>query len=175
MKTLVIASQNPVKKQAALLGFKRMFPGESFQVQAVDVPSGVSEQPCSNAETLHGAENRARLARSVFPQADYWVGIEGGVEEQDEGLAAFAWVVVLSGELQGQSRTGTFFLPRIVAELVRKGEELGRADDLVFGDSNSKQKNGAVGLLTNNVIDRAGLYTEAVILALIPFKNPQYY
>jgi non-canonical (house-cleaning) NTP pyrophosphatase len=29
--------------------------------------------------------------------------------------------------------------------------------------------------LTNNVIDRAGLYTEAVILALIPFKNPQFY
>jgi len=175
MKTIVIASQNPVKKQAALHGFKRMFPAEGFQVQAADVPSSVSEQPRSNSETLRGAENRAHKARVVFPQADYWIGIEGGVEEQDEGLTAFAWVVVLSGEMQGQSRTGTFFLPRVVAELVHEGEELGRADDLVFGDSNSKQKNGAVGLLTNNVIDRAGFYTEAVILALIPFKNPQFY
>jgi inosine/xanthosine triphosphatase len=175
MKTIVIASQNPVKKQAALHGFKRMFPGEGFQIKDVTVPSGVSEQPCSNSETLRGAANRAHKARAVFPQADYWIGIEGGVEEQDEGLTAFAWVVVLSGELQGQSRTGTFFLPRVVAELVHNGEELGRADDLVFGDSNSKQKNGAVGLLTNNVIDRASLYTEAVILALIPFKNPQFY
>jgi inosine/xanthosine triphosphatase len=175
MKTVVVASQNPVKKQAALDGFLRMFPGESFQVQAVDVPSGVSDQPCSNPETLRGAENRALLARAALPQADFWIGIEGGVEKQDEGLAAFAWVVILSKVQQGQSRTGTFFLPRAVADLVHQGQELGRADDLVFGDTNSKQKNGAVGLLTNNVIDRAGLYTEAVILALIPFKNPQFY
>jgi non-canonical (house-cleaning) NTP pyrophosphatase len=53
--------------------------------------------------------------------------------------------------------------------------ELGHADDLVFNKSNSKQENGAVGILTENVIDRAEFYKQAVILALIPFKNPTLY
>jgi non-canonical (house-cleaning) NTP pyrophosphatase len=58
---------------------------------------------------------------------------------------------------------------------VRQGMELGDADDAVFGRSNSKQANGAVGILTGNVIDRAELYEQAVVLALIPFKNPELY
>ena len=41
--------------------------------------------------------------------------------------------------LAGKSRTATFFLPEEVAELVRQGQELGSADDIVFNVSNSKQ------------------------------------
>ncbi len=46
---------------------------------------------------------------------------------------------------------------------------------MVFGRTNSKQGNGAVGLLTGDVIDRAAYYVHAVILALIPFRNPELY
>ena len=89
--------------------------------------------------------------------------------------SAFAWIVVRSQEMIGKGRTGTFFLPPAVVELIRQGKELGEADDIVFGRSNSKQDNGAVGLLTDNVIDRAQLYEHAMILALIPFKNETLY
>ena len=38
--------------------------------------------------------------------------------------------------------------------------------------NDSKKKNGAVGILTNNLIDRTKYYEEAVVLSLIPFiKN----
>ncbi len=186
-KNVIVASQNPVKFQAAREGFARMFPGESFTFQAVTAASEVSEQPFSSMETLRGAYNRARNARRFSPNADYWIGIEGGVEETPEGalgvenhesahsLAAFAWVVVLTGDQAGKGRTGLLFLPPLVAELVHQGKELGEADDIVFGRTNSKQENGAVGLLTNNVIDRAAFYEQAVILALIPFRNPALY
>ena len=50
--------------------------------------------------------------------------------------------------------------------------ELGHADDQVFKRDNSKQANGAIGILTNNVIDREAYYIHAVIMALVPFKNP---
>jgi non-canonical (house-cleaning) NTP pyrophosphatase len=53
--------------------------------------------------------------------------------------------------------------------------ELGDADDLVFGRQNSKQKSGAVGLLTHNRVTRRTLYEQAVVLALIPFINPDLY
>jgi non-canonical (house-cleaning) NTP pyrophosphatase len=41
--------------------------------------------------------------------------------------------------------------------LVESGKELGDADDIVFGKSNSKQQNGAVGILTHDIITRTAL------------------
>jgi inosine/xanthosine triphosphatase len=175
MKTVVIASQNPVKVQAVGTGFERMFPGEEFFLQSVTVPSGVRDQPATSHEALQGALNRARGAAGALPEADYWVGVEGGIEDQEGGMAAFAWIVVQSRQGVGKGRTGTFYLPQSVADLVRQGKELGEADDIVFGKTNSKQENGAIGILTGDVIDRARLYEQAVILALIPFKNPGLY
>lgn len=175
MLTVVVNSTNPVKVQSTLEGFRRMFPGEEIRVDIVSTHSGVSHQPTSNAETLLGAANRAKNAARVNPAADYWVGIEGGVEEQDGDLAAFAWIVIQSQNRIGKSRTGTFFLPSAVADLVRAGIELGEADDIVFQRANSKQENGAIGLLTGDVIDRRQLYEHAIVMALIAFKNPSLY
>jgi inosine/xanthosine triphosphatase len=152
-----------------------MFPGDEFSIQTVTVPSGVKDQPSSSGEALRGARNRADNARQLHPQGDYWVGIEGGIEEVDSEMAGFAWIVVYSASRCGKARTGTFFLPERVAELVRQGIELGAADDLVFNRSNSKQENGAIGILTGNILDRTQLYEHAVILALVPFKNPELY
>jgi len=176
MKTIILASHNPVKAQAALAGFQRMFPGEQFVLKMEAVDSGVGSQPLSSEETLDGARQRAWAALQAQPEADFSVGIEGGVEPHGAELCAFAWVVVLSpAGVQGKGRTGTFFLPPAVAELIHQGKELGEADDIVFAQTNSKQKNGAIGILTGDVIDRAALYEPAVIMALLPFKNPDLY
>lgn len=175
MKTIVVASNNPVKVQAALNGFKSIFPEEIFRITPVSVPSNVAEQPFSSDETLLGAWHRSTNASTMIPEADYWIGIEGGVEENDGELAAFAWVVIQSANRTGKSRTGTFFLPPEVAYWVRQGKELGVADDLVFNRSNSKQENGAVGILTADALNRVQLYEVGVMLALIPFKNPDLY
>jgi inosine/xanthosine triphosphatase len=175
MKTIVVASHNPVKARAALDGFRRMFPGETFAVEAVSVSSGVKDQPLSDAETLRGARTRAERAREAVPAADYWVGIEGGIEEAVEGMAAFAWIVVLADGREGRGRSGTFFLPGPVVRLVRQGTELGDANDLVFGRQNSKQDEGAIGLLTAGVVNRTQLYEHAMIMALLPLRNPDLY
>lgn len=171
MSVVVVASLNPVKIACVRAGFARMFPDETFAVNGVSVPSGVSHQPMGDAETLHGAESRARNARTNVHAADYWVGIEGGCEERDGVMHAFAWVVVLSSAREGRSRTASFELPPAIADLVREGVELGLADDQVFGRTNSKEHNGAVGLLTADRVDRVALYEPAVVLALIPFRN----
>lgn len=172
MKHVIIASLNPVKIAAARLGFEALFPAEHFIFEGVSVPSFVSDQPQSDAETLQGAHNRASNARQHRPNADYWVGIEGGISDLGEMMQAFAWVVVLDAQRSGRGKTGTFQLPQEVARLVREGRELGEADDIVFGQANSKQQNGAIGLLTGDVLTRTTFYQQAVIMALIPFKNP---
>ena len=173
MTTIIVASANPVKIRAALGGFQRVWPDQPFSAEGVSIPSGVSDQPMGDDETLRGAYQRANGAREARPEAAYWVGIEGGCAEGAGGMETFAWVVVLGRETSGRSRTGMFMLPEEVAELVRGGMELGHADDAVFGRSNSKQEDGSVGLMTGGVIDRAAYYEHAVVLALIPFRQPQ--
>jgi inosine/xanthosine triphosphatase len=170
---LVVASTNPVKIGAALAGFGRMFPDHVYTANGVSARSGVSDQPMSDRETLQGALNRVEDARRLAPDADYWIGLEGGVERVGAALEAFAWIVVSDGHTIGRARTASYFLPDETARLIAQGMELGDADDLVFGRANSKQQNGSVGLLTGDVIDRTMYYEHAVILALIPFKNPQ--
>lgn len=175
MPNVIVASKNPVKIRAVQVGFERMFPDWNCEFHTVSVDSGVSNQPNTDEVTLRGACNRAEAAMIAAPKADFWVGVEGGVEDLGAEMTAFAWIVVRSRQVIGKGRTGAFFLPEVVSKLIRQGLELGEADDLVFGRSNSKQDNGAIGLLTGNIIDRAQLYEQAVVLALVPFKNPELY
>lgn len=172
---VIIASRNPVKIEAVKKAFTVMFPQEEFTFEGISVTSGVQDQPMNNIETFEGASNRAANAKAKFPEAHYWIGIEGGVEKNENELVAFAWIVIESHNKSGKARTGTFYLPKAIKQLIDEGKELGEADDLLFDQTNSKQKNGAVGILTGNAIDRTSLYSHAVILALIPFKNPDYY
>ena len=172
---VIVASLNRVKADAVLSGFFRLFPNQHWEIEQIPVDSGVDDQPLSDAVARQGAENRAKRAREAVPQADYWVGVEGGCDYQGDDMISFAWVVVLSKDHLASSRTAQFRLPRAVQRLVEAGMELGDADDLVFGKDNSKQKSGAVGLLTGDVITRKALYEQAVILALIPFFKPALY
>ena len=71
------------------------------------------------------ADSGAAAAEELRPESDYWVGIEGGIEDglgDDIGaMTAFAWVVVRSIFGCGRARSGTFVLPDEVASLVREG------------------------------------------------------
>ncbi len=176
MKTIVVASRNPVKINATLTGFKTMFPTEEFDISGVEVGSEVRDQPFGDIETLQGAENRVKNARLARPEADFWVGIEGGVEQQSNELACYAWVVIQSKDNQaGRGKTGIFYLPPQMAKLIAEGKELGEAHDIIFNTKNSKQAGGTVGTLTGGIIDRTTYYVEPIIYALIPFKNPELF
>jgi inosine/xanthosine triphosphatase len=176
MKKIIVASKNPIKIQATFAGFQKMFPDEEFAIEGVSVESEVKDQPDTDEETYLGAFNRATNASKFVPNADYWVGLEGGIEVRGDEMAASAWMVIRAqnGKI-GKGRTGLLFLPPRVAELIHEGKELGEAADIVFGKTNSKQANGAVGLLTHDLIPRADYYERAIIFALIPFRNQELY
>ncbi|MBI9044403.1 MAG: inosine/xanthosine triphosphatase [Anaerolineaceae bacterium] len=169
---IIIASENPVKLNAAKNGFIRVFPNNSLVFHRFSVPSGVSDQPFSDEETFQGALNRAEHAKEVMGDADYWVGIEGGIEVEDGQVFSFAWIVVVSNLSMGKSRTANFQLPTGHLSYLNQGMELGKVNDLIFDCQNSKEKNGAVGLLTENVLTRVDLLEQSVILALTPFLKP---
>ena len=171
---VIVASQNPVKIEAVKMAFAKMFPEQFFDFQGISVPSDVSPQPLGEKETLVGAQNRVKNL-SKISSADFLVGIEGGSKHVGGGMETFAWIVIKSQEKISNGRTASFFLPKKIVELINQGMELGQADDIVFNRHNSKQSNGAVGILTYDIITRTTYYEQAVIMALIPFKNPTLY
>jgi inosine/xanthosine triphosphatase len=169
---IVVASRNPVKIDAVKQAFSSQFPWASLKLSPVDVDSGVSEQPDSDQETRRGARNRVAAAKNAQADADFWVGMEGGIETIDDKLVAFAWMAIRgrNGEI-GEARTVTLPLPPAVKELVDKGLELGEANDRVFATTNSKQRGGAFGLLTDGRYTREFIYNQTLTMALIPFVN----
>ncbi|QGI96430.1 hypothetical protein CEK26_009499 [Fusarium fujikuroi] len=159
------------KIKATRDGFTQML-SDSYDFQGISVDSSVPDQPFSDEETLRGATNRAQNAQAARSEADFWVGIEGGVETHNGSICSFAWIVIIGKDGKvGKARTSAYFLPEKTCQLLKEGVELGHADDMVFGQTDSKNKQGSVGLLTGGVVDRAAYYTQAVILALIPFRN----
>lgn len=102
-KKIIIASRNPVKISAVKIGFTKMFKQETFDFEGVSVPSGVQDQPMDDSTTLTGALNRANNAMAKIQYADYWVGIEGGIEKTGEKeMQAFAWIVIKSKQHIGK-------------------------------------------------------------------------
>lgn len=169
---VVVTSHNPVKIEAVREAFKSQFPKHEIELIPLAVESGVSDQPMTDEETRQGARNRVENAKSKCPDADYWVGLEGGLDIFDDHLMAFAWMVIASGEnLISETRSATLPLPPDIQALVLGGMELGEANDRVFSTLNSKQGGGAFGLLTNGLMTRESIYTQTLILALIPFVH----
>jgi len=169
---VIVTSHNPVKIGAVREAFLSRFPIDEIQLIPVDVKSGVPDQPMSDQVTRQGARNRVNHAKTKYPDVEYWVGLEGGLDFFDGQLMAFAWMVIAGGDDRiSETRSVTLPLPPRVQELVTGGLELGEANDLVFSTMNSKQGGGAYGLLTDGLMTRESVYTQTLILALIPFVH----
>jgi inosine/xanthosine triphosphatase len=170
-----VGSHNPVKIECVAEAAAEFWPEAKAVGASTD--SRVSAQPLSDAEMFTGARNRALQALEKTAGADYGVGLEGGVLDGAGGMWAYAWVVVVdrAGRV-GAGQTGRFKLPEGVAHLIRvRGLELGEADDAFFGRVNSKQREGAIGILSDGRLTRSGLYRQGVVFALLPFLHPEFY
>ncbi len=167
-KTVIVTSLNPAKVNAVQSAFEEAFSEQEFEFVGVSVSSDVPDQPMSNEQTKAGALNRVRNAKAQH-QGDYFVGVEAGIE----GSQTFAWMIIETDTVRGESRSASLSLPKAVLEMVEQGKELGHAMDAHYSTDNIKQKGGAIGLLTQMKLTRSSVYHQALILALIPFLNPQ--
>lgn len=176
---VVVGSTNPVKVAAAEAVLRRIYgPGPSIDAQVVD--SGVDPQPWGADEAARGAINRARAAlASIMPRpevARLGIGFEGGLIEVQGRVFTCAWCAVArhDGAL-GIAGGESVLLPPQVAAAVRAGEELGPAMDALTGRHNTKQDEGAIGILTDRRISRQAAYEHLLTLALARMLTPAYY
>lgn len=164
---IAVGSLNPVKVTAVHTITRRVWP--DCVVEGVSVPSRVSNMPMSDEACIEGARNRAVAAREAL-DADFGFGLEGGVHPWAEGLLLVGWVVCVNRD--GRSHvggSGRLPLPKHIGDRVLAGEELGHVIDDLWHDHNSKQKGGAVGALTHNLMTRTDAFVLGVGYALGPF------
>ncbi|MEZ9594924.1 inosine/xanthosine triphosphatase [Shewanella sp. 10N.261.52.F9] len=172
--SIVVGSKNPVKVGAAQSAFERLFPDNLIECQVIDAPSGVADQPMTDAETKLGAINRVKYCQSEY-QADYFIAMEGGVDLFDHGPATFAYIAIAHQSQVSVGRGAQLPLPMQVYQALTQGQELGHVMDHMFNTVNIKQKGGAIALLTNGNETRQSNYTQAIILAMAPLLHPNLY
>ena len=169
---VVVGSTNPVKVGAVLRAFKVVWPEESWEVTGVEVDSGVSDQPMSDTETIAGARNRAMEALRIR-EADFTVGLEGGLQEFEGKWFDSAWIIVRDKNgKEGVGSTIRIEMPKAMMDMINAGKELGDVDDFFFKDTNTKRGVGHFGLMTKGALTREGGYTDAVFVALASFMHP---
>lgn len=166
---VAIGSTSESKVRATRAVCARAFP--DAEVVVLDVPSGVAAQPTSDEETIRGALQRAGEARRTT-DADFGVGIEGGVHEDRWGVWMCAWAAVVDRQgREGLSCGVRFRLPPWMAARALAGEELGAIVDAHLQHHNAHEEFGAIGLLTKGLVDRQAALEQAVAAALIPFLD----
>ncbi len=170
---ILVGSQNPVKIQSVKNAFSNYF--ENIIVEPFNVDSNVPEQPVNN-DTFIGAKNRVNELKKIDKNknlnADFFVGIEGGIMEIYSTWFAFGCMCISDKKNKfGFGTSPLFELPdKIIRELLN-GKELGIVMDEMTGENNTKHKEGAIGYFTNGVMNRTQLYIPGLITALIPFLH----
>lgn len=170
MYHVVAATTNPAKIRAITLAFNDVFGADACHIEGINVDSGVSLQPIGSDETRTGARQRVAAARQIKPEADFWVGVEAGIEDN----MTFAWIVVEHLQQRGESRSASLMLPQIILQGINQGRELGDEMALLTGNAEVKRQGGAIGVFTDGKLSRTSVYHQALVLALVPFHNPVY-
>ena len=163
---IIIGSKNPAKITAV----KNSFSHEGEFV-SLDIPSGVSEQPFSDEETIKGAINRAAAALKQG-SGDIGIGLEGGVQETSYGLLICNWGALVTNEsgpfIAGGARIP---LPEEIAVRLRAGEELGPVMEDYAKNKNVRKQEGAVGIFTNGMVNRSEMFTHVMNLLVGQYKR----
>jgi len=174
---ILIGSQNPVKIEAVKDAFTLFY--KEIEVIGISVNSNVPAQPVNN-QTFEGAKNRALELQKINSkkdlQANFFIGIEGGIQENYGRWFAFGAVCIINNKEKISYGTSAHFeLPELITKRLLNGEELGFVMDEIMQEENTKQKGGAISFFTNGKMSRKDLYVPGVISALVPFLHEQLF
>jgi inosine/xanthosine triphosphatase len=149
------------------------------KVTGIEVARKVSAQPIEE-ETFEGAKNRAlelkKLSKEENLEADFFVGIEGGITKLYSKWFALGVACVIDNQGRiGYGVSPCFELPESIVEQLLSGSELGEVVEKISGKNNIRQKEGAIGFLSKGIMDRKTHYVHSLIAALVPFLNKDSY
>ena len=171
---IAVGSTNPTKLKPVRLVFKKHF--KNVKVVGVSVKSGVADQPTSDDEMYRGALARAKNALKATKNADYGVGIEGGIHKYSYGWFERSLIVIVNqkGNI-GVGASGGLALPNSVISRIQKGKTLEQAVDELFGTKQIGKGIGMFGIFTKGVVTRTSGVAHGVAFALARFLHEGLY
>ncbi len=171
---IAVGSTNPTKITPVKTIFSKHF--KDVTVAGVTVSSGVSDQPMNIDEMYQGAFNRAKNALKKVKDAQFGVGIEGGLQEYKHGWFEHSLVVIVdrTGSV-GVGASGGLVLPPIVIDKIKNGKNLEQAVDELFGTKKIGEGIGMFGIMTKGVVTRATGVEHGVAFALARFLHKDLY
>lgn len=162
-----IASKNPAKINAVSSVLKNL--EWTVDLSAVDAESDVSAQPFSQQETRQGAVNRAKAALGDF---EFAIGLEGGVYEMDGTLYLCNWGALATQDGRLYTAAGAQIpLPEEIAAELNNGKELGPVMDDFANESGIRQHKGAIGILTDGLVNRGEMFGHVVKLLIGQYQR----
>lgn len=173
-----IGTKNPAKVDAVKETISDYNFFATAKVVAVDVDSGISEQPLTLEETVQGAVNRATNA---LQNCDFGIGLESGmfkVPMTKSGYTDICVCAIFDGERYHLGMSSAFEYPIKLTELVLKeginiseaAKRMQLTDHPYVGHAQ-----GMIGILTRGRLDRKAYTKQTVITALIHLENPELY
>jgi inosine/xanthosine triphosphatase len=170
--------------EAATLFKGLLAPEMTLEILGYEVESGVGHTPSSREELMRGARQRAEALverlRAKGARADYFVGLEGGLdvalENGNRCVLLESWAYVTDGRRGHFGCSGSIELPEALAEdVLTNGTELSEAIDRFAGAVGIRDAQGAWGVLSGNLISRQEAFRVAVVAAFAPFYNARMY
>ena len=173
MVKVLVGSKNPVKIESVKEAFSHYF--KDLEVVGISVDSQVPDQPV-NDQTFQGAQNRARALQKIDPEANFFVGIEGGIFNLYSKWFGAGVICIMdnSGKI-GLGLSPHFEIANHHVRELLQGVELGDIADRITGGNNVKQKGGIIHHLTRGTMTRKSLYIPGLLTALIPLLNKEIY
>ncbi|TFG18826.1 MAG: inosine/xanthosine triphosphatase [Promethearchaeota archaeon] len=185
---VAVGTKNPAKIEAVKLGFTKLFPDIECIVIPADVDSNVGVQPYGFESTIQGAINRAKNAYFAIFDTPIHTGIQMGIGIEAGMIPVpltstgyldyqFCAVYLSNGSISVGSGPGFEYPAKIVDILLNDPNhlEIGTIIAEISGIENTKENEGAIGLLTKNIFRRADILQYSVISALLPIKSPDLY
>lgn len=148
------------------------------ELRLLDVGSGVPETPLNRADIMAGARNRVEALKKLVPEAQFYVGLEGGLHAQksDQGSTWTVWLenwaYVSNGKHGFFGSGGSVPVPDAIArETVGRLRSLADVIDELSGKQDVRSGEGTWGVLTNGRVTREEVFRRALLNAFVPFYS----
>lgn len=155
---IAIGSTNPIKIQAV----KNALNNEDIRVVSCSALSKVRPQPLSNEETLQGAINRAKDCLDKT-KSTFAIGLEAGVVFLQNQVYLCHWGVIIDRNQNSYFTNGPLILlPTEFHKPLLDGQNLEDIMHHSTGIESLGAKEGAIGVFTQNRLNREQVLTEMV-------------
>jgi inosine/xanthosine triphosphatase len=187
VKTIALGSDRTAKIMAVRASIARVAKihkeWADARVVARAVTTTIPAMPLTDWELMQGARERALAVREVLSKknlvADIYIGLEGGFHsisvEGEWHTFLRGWAYATDENRGHYGAAPAIGVPESIVKKVIEGRELGLVIDEVTGGRDVRNRRGAWGVLTRDLVTRSMSFEMALLAALAPFYNSPLY